>query len=74
MAAMRGQLYLLRQMEPRGATLDARDHKDRRPLEVAEDNRQGAVAQLSQIRHVSSSDQGKSFAMFFMKNGTIIVD
>ena len=44
MAAMRGQLYLLRQMEPRGATLDARDHKDRRPLEVAEDNRQGAVA------------------------------
>ena len=39
---MRGQLFLLRQMEPR-AVIDARDHKGRRPLEVAEENRQGAV-------------------------------
>ena len=43
MAAMRGQPFLLNQMQEQGAALDAPDNKGRRPLEVAEENRQETV-------------------------------
>ncbi len=44
LAAMRGHLRLLQLIESRGGLLDLRDKQGRRPLEIAEANRQTAVA------------------------------
>ncbi len=41
---MRGHLRLLQLIESRGGLLDLRDKQGRRPLEIAEANRQTAVA------------------------------
>ena len=54
LAAMRGQLFIVKQLEAHGADLDARDNKQRRPLELAEANRQTQVANyLKSARDIS---------------------
>ncbi len=44
LAAMRGMLTVLRQLEAHGGAIDVPDAKGRLPIDVAELNRQGAVA------------------------------
>ena len=62
---MRGQLSLLIEMESRGAMMEARDDKDRRPLEVAEANKQKDVVNyLESATHVA---QMKVSCMLFYR-------
>ena len=41
---MRGQLHVIKQLEAKGANVEARGHKNRTPLEIAELNKQTQVA------------------------------